>query len=128
MKLFKNIQPDFIDERGAIAKILDDGKTNIKSILLITSAKGTIRANHYHKKDSHYCYLVSGKIEYTEQPVDKSSTLETAILESGDMIFSPPMVMHAFRFLEDTVFWAFATESRRQTDYESDTVRVNLIS
>lgn len=121
------MKPEFVDARGAINKILDDGKTNIKSILLITSAKGTIRANHYHKKDSHYCYLVSGKIEYTEQPVDKSSKPETAILEPGDMIYSPPMTMHAFRFLEDSVFWAFATESRQQSNYESDTIRVNLI-
>ena len=128
MKLFKNIQPEFTDQRGAITKILDDGKTTIKSILLITSEKGAIRANHYHKKDSHYCYLLSGKIEYTEQPVDKKSEPETTILEAGDMIYSPPMTMHAVRFLEKSVLLTLATEYRDQADYESDTVRVNLIT
>ena len=127
MKLFKNVQPEFTDERGAITKILDDGKTDIKSILLITSSNGSIRANHYHRKDSHYCYLLSGKFEYTEQPVDKSSKPETIIIEPGDMIFTPPMIMHAFRFLEDSAFFVFATESRSQSDYESDTIRVDLI-
>src|SRR3989344_4344625 len=112
MKLFKNIQPDFIDERGAIAKILDDGKTNIKSILLITSKKGAIRANHYHKKDTHYCYLLSGSMEYHEKSVPRSlnatgipategglgiegGEVEKAMLQAGDMVFTPAMQIHA---------------------------------
>lgn len=127
MKIFKNIKPEFIDQRGAITKILDDGKTAIKSVLLITCKKGAIRANHYHKKDSHYAYMLSGKMEYTEQPVGDGSKKESAIIEANDMVLSSPMTIHAMRFLEDSVFLALATESRSQADYESDTVRVKLI-
>jgi quercetin dioxygenase-like cupin family protein len=126
MKIFKNIQPEFIDVRGAIKKILDDGKTSINSILLIDSKAGAIRGNHYHKKDAHYCYLLSGKMEYSEKPSD-GGTKESVVLETGDMVYSPPMTIHAFRALEDSVFIALATESRSQEKYEEDTVRVNLV-
>jgi len=59
MIVTRNIAPEFTDVRGAITKILDNG-TAIKSILLITCETGAVRANHYHKKDSHYAYLLSG--------------------------------------------------------------------
>ena len=126
MRIFKNIKPEFVDDRGAITKILDDGKTVIKSVLLITSKKGTVRANHYHKTDSHYCYLLSGKMEWREKLL-KGGKVEKAVLKMGDMVFTPPLRMHASKFLEDSVFLAFATESRSQADYENDTVRIKLI-
>lgn len=128
MKLFKNIQPEFIDERGEIMKILDDGKTVIKSVLIITSKAGSVRANHYHKKDSHYCYMLSGKMEYTEQPINENGfKKETAVVEVGDMVYTPPLTLHAMKFLEDSSFLTLATESRNQDNYEKDTVRMKLI-
>ena len=129
--VYRNIRPDFVDDRGEIIKVLDDGKTVIRSVLLLTCKKGSIRANHYHKKDSHFSYLLSGRMEYTEQPVDSSGNpkgnKETIILEAGDMVYSAPMVTHAMKFLVDSVFLALATESRHHGAYEEDTVRVKLI-
>lgn len=125
MKLFRNIQPEFIDSRGGITRILESSMP-IRSILSITSFKGSVRSNHYHKKDTHYCYLVSGKMEWFEKPVE-GGELESAILDPGDMVFTPAMMIHAVRFLEDSVFLTFATETRNQQDYEQDTVRVQLI-
>ncbi len=129
--VFRNIKPEFVDERGEIIKVLDDGKTVIRSVLLITCKKGSIRANHYHKKDSHFSYLLSGRMEYTEQPVDSSGKpygkKETVVLEAGDMVYSAPMVIHAMKFLEDSAFLALATESRHQSAYEEDLVRVKLV-
>ena len=125
MKLFRHIRPEFVDERGGITRILDSPSA-IRSILSITSKKGSIRSNHYHKKDTHYCYLVSGKMEWSELPVE-GGEMESAVLEPGDMVFTPAMTIHAVRFLEDSVFLTFATEARNQADYEQDTVRVALI-
>ena len=128
MKLFKNIKPEFTDARGDIMTILDDGATNIRSTLLITSKKGSIRANHYHKEDSHYCYMLSGKMEYFEKPVGADdSKIETVIVGPGEMVFSPPMHIHAMRFLEDTVWVTLSTKSRKDGAYEQDTVRVKFI-
>ena len=65
-------------------------------------------------------------MEWSERPVD-GGEIESAVLEAGDMVFTPSMTIHAVRFLEDSVFLTFATEARNQDDYEADTVRVQLI-
>ncbi len=125
MDITKHIEDDFVDQRGAIKKILDNGK-EFTSALLITSKAGAVRANHYHKKDTHYVYILSGKMEYFERPADGGETV-SAVLEAGDMVFTPPGVAHAMKFLEDSQFLAFSTEPRNQNAYESDTVPVKLI-
>ena len=127
MRLYRNIKPIFIDDRGGSTVLLDDGKTKIKSILLITCQKGAIRANHYHKKDSHYSYMLSGKMEYREKMATGKGIIKKAIIRTRDMVYTPPMAIHAMRFLEKSVFLAFATKSRKGNAYENDTVRIKLI-
>lgn len=126
MKLFRNITPEFVDDRGGITRILDEQGAAIRSILFITSKAGTVRSNHYHKRDTHYCYLLTGKAEWHEKPVE-GGVHETEMLEAGDMVYTPAMVIHAVKFLENSTLFAFATEPRNQVDYEADTVRVALI-
>lgn len=126
MQVTENIKPQFVDERGGITSILSGDNPSIKSILLITSKAGSVRSNHYHKKDSHYCYIVSGRAEWREQPVT-GGKVESAILEAGDMVYTLPMIVHTVKFLEDTVFWAFATESRLQDNYEADTIKTKQL-
>ena len=126
IKVLRNIAPDFTDERGDIIKLLDDGKTNIKSVLLITCKKGAIRANHYHKNDTHHVYMLYGSMEYTEQDLETKKT-ETILVKKGDMVFSPSMVPHAMKFLEESAFLTLATESRHRNHYEDDTVRIKII-
>src|SRR5579872_2039061 len=106
--------------------LLPEGVT-VHSVLSITCKKGSVRANHYHKKDTHYCYLLSGKMEYVYKDANKEGKEKHIIVNSGEVVYSPPMVTHAMRFLEDSVFFAFTTEQRDSEKYEKDTVRVNLI-
>jgi oxalate decarboxylase/phosphoglucose isomerase-like protein (cupin superfamily) len=127
IKLIKNIKPDFTDERGEIIKLLDDGKTTIKSVLLINSKKGAVRANHYHKEDAHYVYMVSGSMEYTEQSIDGRGEKETVVVKAGDLVYTPQMIAHAMHFLEESSFLAMALKSRHHEAYEADTVRIKII-
>ena len=126
MKIIRKVKPRFTDRRGAIIWLLDDGKTKIKSVLLITSKKGSVRSNHYHKKDTHWLYVVSGKMEYYEKPV-KGRRIKKTVLDVGDMVYTPSMMIHATKFLKDTVLFTLSTRSRNQEDYEKDTVRIKLI-
>ena len=123
MKIIRNIKPEFIDERGGITRLLDEP---IQSILLITCKAGSIRSNHYHKKDAHWVYILSGKVEWWEQKKE-SVKLEKEVLYAGDMVYTLPNTIHANRALEDTVQLAFCTQSRNQVDYEKDIIRVKLI-
>lgn len=125
MQVFRNLRPEVVEDRGSITRILDTAAP-IRSVLLITSKAGSTRSNHYHKTDAHYCYLVSGRAEWYEQPT-ANGPLEKATLLPGDLVYTPPRTPHGVKFLEDSVLLAFSTNARNQADYESDTVRVKLI-
>lgn len=113
------------DERGIIEE-LASGHYN--SVLRITSKAGSIRANHYHKQDSHLCYLVSGKIRYVWRPAeDEDAPLQEVVVMPGQLFYTPPMIAHAMDFLEDSEFYAFTSRPRGQEEYEEDLVRVNVI-
>lgn len=126
MKIIRKIKPEIKEERGNITKLLDDGKTTIRSILLIISKAGSVRSNHYHKKDVHWIYMLSGKMEYYEKPV-RGGKIKKAVLGPGDMVYTPPMTIHTTKFPKDSVFMAFSIKSRNQKAYEKDTVRIKLI-
>lgn len=126
MKFFKKIKPFHVDERGEMMYLIEG--VTIQSVLRITCKKGSIRANHIHMKDSHYSYMVSGSMEYSyRQGEDNKSPIESVVVREGEMIYTPPHEAHAMRFLEDSVFLAFATEKRNKNKYEDDLKRIDLI-
>src|SRR5215469_4148151 len=110
MNYVKNINPLSVDERGSIKNLIGDD-TTISSVLLITSKKGTVRANHYHKKDIHYMYVIKGKMEYLYKDMKKkNSRMKNVIIEEGQIVQTPNMTFHAVKFLENTVFLALTTQ------------------
>jgi len=124
----KKLKPEFIDERGFITRIIDQDKYPIRSVLYITGKAGTVRGNHYHKKDAHYIYCLAGKFRYSEKDISKSnSKLESVLMEPGDLLLTKPKFFHMFEFLEESVFLAITTESREQDKYEKGTVRMKVI-
>jgi dTDP-4-dehydrorhamnose 3,5-epimerase-like enzyme len=114
----------FKDERGSILPLVD---LPMKSAVLIASRAGTVRANHYHQTDWHFCYVVSGRIEYYHRPHGSKQVPERIVVEAGQQIFTPPMVEHAMVFPIDTVFLTLGRNSRRQEVYEADVVRIEPI-
>lgn len=127
MKDIKKIKPFFVDARGEMSHLIGDD-VKIVSILYVTSKKGSVRANHYHKKDVHDVFLLKGKIEYTSLSLkNKNSKKKTIIVDSGYIIHTPSMTEHAMKFLEDSVFLAFSIRPRNRKAYENDIVKVQLI-
>lgn len=125
MRARQKIRAVHTDARGSIVNVLE---APITSVLFITSKKGTVRANHYHRKDAHYMYVLQGKMRYTSKNVAvKNSKQRSIVLKKGDLVFTPPRVAHAVEFLADTQFLALATKSRKQKTYESDVVRLTLV-
>jgi len=119
-----NMENPFQDSRGEIQPLVD---LAMKSAVLISSKKGTIRANHYHKTDWHFCYVISGSIEYYHRPHGSNSEPEKVLVKSGQLFFTPPMVDHTMLFPEDTVFLTLGRNSRRQEVYEADVERIQLV-
>ena len=115
---------EFTDNRG---QILNISNNLFRSCILIKSKKNSIRANHYHKKDWHYCYVLKGKIEYYSRKVGSKRKPKKEIFIKGDFFFTPPMVEHAFYFPVNTSFITLGRGSRKRINYEKDTVRIKLI-
>jgi quercetin dioxygenase-like cupin family protein len=118
------IEPAHVDARGAIQGLVE---RPMKSACLITSKKGALRANHYHKTDWHYCYVISGLLEYFERPTGSTDKPKRWLVKAGEMVFTPPMMDHAMRFLEDSVWLTLSRNPRDQASYEADVVRIDMI-
>ena len=118
------LENPFIDQRGEIQPLVDK---IMKSAVMIHSKAGSIRANHYHKTDWHYCYVISGEIEYYHRKTNSLETKKKIKVKKGQMVFTPPMVDHAMVFNVDTTFLTLSRNFRDQKAYESDVVRIELI-
>ncbi len=119
------LDQSFADERGEIVPLVD---LAMKSAVLISSKKGTVRANHYHQTDWHFCYVISGSIEYYHRPHGSEAEPELILIRTGQQFFTPPEVDHAMVFPEDTVFLTLGRNSRRQEVYEADVERIAPIN
>jgi quercetin dioxygenase-like cupin family protein len=114
----------FVDARGAIQTIV---QAAITSVQVITSKAGTVRANHWHRADSHYMYIVSGVMKYYHRAVGSTEAPAEFILPPGSLVFTPSNVEHAAEFPEDCTFLNITTGPRDQTTYENDIVRIELV-
>ena len=117
------LESPFIDARGVIQPLLG---VQVRDVALITSKKGAVRANHYHKTDWHYCYVLYGSLEYLHRPVGSKQPPEVQIVSAEQMFYTPALLEHAMRFLEDTQFIVMSGNARDHQTYESDIVRVQL--
>lgn len=113
----------FRDERGYLLKILDKG---FSSCIEIFSKKGSIRANHYHKKDEHFCYVLKGEILFFYRNRKKGSKLNYKIMKKGDLFFTTYNQDHLAYFLKTTHFLSYSSRKRTKIDYENDLVRLNM--
>ena len=119
-----DLEKPFIDNRGSIQPLVD---LLMHSAVMIHSKAGSLRANHYHKTDWHYCYVIYGKINYYHKELNSNKEPELLVVEKSRMVFTPPLVEHCMKFPEDTLFLTLSRNPRDQETYEADVVRTNLI-
>lgn len=118
------LEKPFVDDRGSIQPLVD---VSMESCVLITSKKGTVRANHWHQTDWHYCYILEGEVEYYERPHGSSEEATKTMVYKGQMVFTGPNLDHAMKFTQDTSFLTFGRNSRKQEVYEADVKRISLV-
>jgi len=112
------------DARGAIQPLVD---LPMKNASLITSKKGTLRSNHYHRTDWHFMYVLSGSFDYFYRPTGSEAEPEVLHVGPGETVFTPPMEDHATVFSEDCSMLVVSRNPRDQESYEADVVRVQLL-
>lgn len=109
------------EERGRIIPVADG---DFKTVMIIESKKGAIRANHFHRSDSHIMHIVSGCMRYVEE---HHGFLEEKTLRAGDSVLTLPGIPHAAEFLEDTVMVVAAKNARDTATYMADITPCKLI-
>tara|TARA_B100001971_G_C18104372_1_gene490670 strand:+ start:526 stop:918 length:393 start_codon:yes stop_codon:yes gene_type:complete len=119
------IKPAFEDERGVIVNILEEP---VSHIAILTSKKGSVRANHYHPEQVQYAYLISGSYESVSKDIkDENAKIEKITVKPGDLIITPPMIAHAWNVLEDSVMLNITTGARENSNFEEHTKKYKLI-
>jgi uncharacterized RmlC-like cupin family protein len=115
---FVEIPQMFKDDRGIILNIADG---TLGDVAFIESVTNSIRANHYHKTDWHLTYLLSGKMIYRWK---ENNNLYEETISKGDLIYTPCLIPHQMKFIDDSSFIAVSKNSRVMSNYDSDTVSV----
>ena len=116
-----NVPQEFADSRGIILNIVDG---QLGDVAIIHSTKGAIRANHHHKLDWHITYLLEGKVSYfySEAENTKESEVSETELNKGDLLLTPKMTWHKFKFIENSIMVVVSGLSRKKDLYDLDTV------
>ena len=114
---------NFEDDRGQIIDILENEK--IEYVTVITSNKGAVRGNHFHKESLQITYLLEGRLAAFTKPND--GEVKVHIMQPMDLVRSLPMEIHAFIALERSKFLVFTRGPRGGNNYENDTFRVETL-
>ena len=122
----KFLKPKIIskDKRGIF---LDIFNSDFKNISIITSKKNSIRSNHYHLKDSHYIYILKGKMEYYYAKLSNKKKIYKKKVKEGDIVFTLPLEIHATKFLLNTTILVVSMHKRSKSFYLKDTIKYTLI-
>ena len=119
-----SLKDKFIDNRGFIQPLSD---LNMKSASLIYTKSNQWRANHYHKKDWHFIYVIKGAFEYYFRKTNSNEKIEKKIVKKDDLLFTGPMIDHAMLYTEETEIIVLSKNPRDQKTYEEDTVRIKFM-
>ena len=121
------LNPSHKDERGEIIDIFVKSPKDHCSI--ITSKKGAVRGNHFHKESTQFTFIVKGKFRLYRAKVDNEGNLiekvRSDIIENNELIEHPPFESHTLVAESDeAVILAFACGKRGGNFYEKDTFRL----
>ena len=58
---------------------------------------------------------------------NSNEKVKSIVIKKNQLFFTPPLIIHAMYFLEDTNFFVFSRNVRDQKSYEKDLIRTSLI-
>ena len=121
------INASFKDKRGKIFDIFVNSPKD--HCALITSKKGAVRGNHFHKKSTQFTFILNGKFRFYRAKVNKTGQIvekvRRKIVTKNEFIVHPPYEAHTFVAVsKNTTILAFACGKRGGSYYEDDTFRL----
>jgi dTDP-4-dehydrorhamnose 3,5-epimerase-like enzyme len=97
--LIEMLKPNFIhsDDRGTLTQLVREG---FRQINVIESRSGGVRGGHYHARNSEAFYVVKGVFKLVVSLGEENEGYE---FRTGEMFLIPPLVVHGFEFMEDSL-------------------------
>lgn len=128
MNMLVPLPDPFISEAGKIQNLVEIPKAmdGFRGLEIIYSLAGSRRSSHYHRADSHYLYVHSGAMVYTERRYG-SGTIVKFTVHPGELVYTSPMVEHWSEFPVDTLMVCLSRFPRPHEEHERDVVRVPWI-
>ena len=109
-------EKEFIDKRGKISNYELTEPINL--IGYIESAKGSMRANHYHPVQEQKVLLVKGQfISLYKSLLEKNAPKITHVINEGDSVVTKPNVAHTMVFTKDSIFLNLVRGEREHENY-----------
>jgi nucleoside-diphosphate-sugar epimerase len=116
LEFVKNGENIYVDKRGTISNYELTEPVNL--IGLISSKKGSIRANHYHPQQEQKCLFTKGQIiEVFQDLINPNSPKITQIVNEGQISVIKPNVAHSMVFSKDTTFLNLVRGERDHENY-----------
>ena len=116
LEFVKKGENEYIDQRGKISN--HELTEPINMIGLITSKKGTLRANHYHPQQEQKCLFTNGQIiEIYQDLLNPNSPKITQVVNEGQLSVIKPNVAHTMLFTKDTTFLNLVRGEREHDNY-----------
>ena len=116
LEYVKSGQNEYVDSRGKISN--HELTEPINLIGLISSKKGTIRANHYHPQQEQKCLFTKGQIiEVFQDIINPGSPKITQVVNEGQLSIIKPNVAHTMVFTKDTTFLNLVRGEREHDNY-----------
>ena len=110
-----------VSDAGRIQNLLELSHSGTSIIL---STANAVRANHWHREDWHYLYVLHGSFVYFWRPVGSKDTPARMTVVGGEMLYTPPREEHAMWFRENTVTVSMSRLPRDHESHENDVVRL----
>ena len=119
---------EYKDSRGKISN--HELTEPINLIGLISSKKGTIRANHFHPQQEQKCLFTKGQIiEVFQDVLNPGSPKVTQVVEEGQLSIIKPNVAHTMVFTKDTTFLNLVRGEREHDNYGiTHTIKRTIVS
>ena len=128
LEYVKDGENNFTDFRGKISNHELTEPVNL--IGLISSKKGTMRANHYHPQQEQKCLFTNGQIiEVYKDLLNPGSRKITQVVNAGQISIIKPNVAHTMIFTKDTTFLNLVRGEREHENYGiTHTIKHDLVT
>jgi len=96
---------------------------------LIYTKKNKMRSNHYHPTQEQKVLVIKGKyLSISKDLSNPKSKVKILIVSDGDLIITPPNVVHTNIFLEDTISINLVNGNRWSDNFDEHTIKYELVS